>query len=817
MLLFKRILIIFFLFFPISNSFGAMVTEVDSDQAYSFLDGGGTINGIAFNSDGTKMFVSRTSSTQFIIEYNLSTPFDISAATYAGDAARCELGTAATLNPANIGDMVISSDGLKMFFVQRAINNNDNSDRIYRYDLTEPYDISTCEYVADVNPDFSEASYDISTAVSDPWRFGNLGHFNRVKRHHVQGIEINPDGTKVFLSFNDASGSLDGIREYTLSTPYDLSTLSHVENAGILLTQSNPDAIFFSANGKRIFVTDHQLYTVAQYSLSKAYDTSSHVKDGEVVIGNLITTKTANQTRALAFSAAGLKMFVSDDNGDDSIHEFDLVCPFNIIAGKCPPVTESSVRTGIAEAQIMIAKSTIDHSTKSALNRLEWIRRNKDNQNLTNLNINFNFNTATQLENPLLNYWIKKLPDRIVSVNEKVEGGQSITINKEDMNNKNSNNFTTVFKSDNSMLNSWFDKLPEKITARQASIKKKTEDKQQDIFFWSEGSIAIGRVGDTNVSSFKKIGTEAITLGADKFTDNNGIKGLAFRMGNNNVDVGMGGSNIDTDTFNLTYYSTTPLENDTKSEDIVIGFGKLKYDILTVLDGKHIKASRDGRQVYFTNKLKDEIKKDNFILIPSFQADVGHTILDGYTESGTGAIKVKDQNIQTLKLRTTMGVVEDLPNESTFCLDLAKTCAIKRHGKLEYIADLSRSSNFEYTYVSDSAVDFQERLYSGALHNVNGEMGIDIILPDSLSVFLIYERNQALGSGHTDNIIITIGYLPNKKTNYAFKVAGSDNLGSEYKISKNINDFEIDFKLNNQDVLKPNTIDEAMVSLSRIF
>ena len=36
-------------------------------------------------------------------------------------------------------------------------------------------------------------------------------------------------------------------------------------------------------------------------------------------------------------------------------------------------------------------------------------------------------------------------------------------------------------------------------------------------------------------------------------------------------------------------------------------------------------------------------------------------------------------------------------------------------------------------------------------------------------------------------------------------------------ISKNINDFEIDFKLNNQDVLKPNTIDEAMISLKKIF
>ena len=809
MLLIKRILIIFFLLIPISNSFGAMVTEVDSDQAYSFLDGGGVVNGIAFNPDGTKMFVSRTSSTQFIIEYNLSTPFDISAATYAGDAQRCELGTAATLNPANIGDMVISSDGLKMFFVQRAINNNDNSDRIYRYDLTEPYDISTCEYVADVNPDFSEASYDISTAVSDPWRFGNLGHFNRVKRHHVQGIEINPDGTKVFLSFNDASGSLDGIREYTLSTPYDLSTLSHVENAGILLTQSNPDAIFFSANGKRIFVTDHQLYTVAQYSLSKAYDTSSHVKDGEVGIGNLITTKTANQTRALAFSAAGLRMFVSDDNGDDSIHEFDLVCPFNIIAGKCPPITENSVRTGIAEAQIMIAKRTIDHSTKSALNRLEWIRRNKDNQNLSNLNIDFNFNTATQLDNPLLNYWVKKLPDRILSVNEKVENGQSITIGLKDINNNKLNNFTTAIKSDNSLLNSWMDKLPEKITSHQASLEKKTEDKQQDIFYWSEGSIAVGRVGDTNVSSFKKIKTDAITLGADKFTKNNGIRGLAFRFGKNDVKVGTAGSNLDTDTYNLTHYTSSPIENDTKYIDTVIGVGVLNSDILSVVDGGRLTAERNGKQIYGTIKLKDEIKKNNFILIPSIQADIGRTILDDYQESGNAAMKFKKQSIQSKNVRLSIAAIDELENEKY---------KIRKHGKLEYKANLNRSSNIKYSYVSDATNDeLNTKLHSGALHNLNGELGIDIILPDSFSIFLIYERNQALGTGHTDKIHLAIGYLPNRKTNYAFKLAGSKNLGSEFKISKNINDFEIDFKLNNQNVLKPNTIDEAMVSLSRIF
>ena len=123
----------------------------------------------------------------------------------------------------------------------------------------------------------------------------------------------------------------------------------------------------------------------------------------------------------------------------------------------------------------MIAKRTIDHSTKSALHRLEWIRRNKDNQNLTNLN---NFNTAIQFDNPLLNYWVKKLPDTIVKVNEEVEGGQSITVGqkhkKGKKNSNNLNNFTTVFKSDNPLLSFWMNKLPEKITASKASVEKKT-------------------------------------------------------------------------------------------------------------------------------------------------------------------------------------------------------------------------------------------------------------------------------------------------------------------------------------------------------
>ena len=238
---FKNIILVLLFFFPISYSLGAVVTEVD-DQQIVFEDGGSTFpNGITFNDDGTKMFVSFSTSTDnsdfnFINEYNLSTPFDISTHTYAGDDERCDLDVeagSADLDPTNVGDMAFSSDGLKIFIVNRGLNNV-NNDAVYRYDLTTPYDVSTCTFVEDEDPD--------TDALSNGWRYGDRSPRNK---YHVQGIEINPDGTKIFLSFNAASGTaLDGIREYNLSTPYDLSTMSQVTSAGILLTQSNPDAIF---------------------------------------------------------------------------------------------------------------------------------------------------------------------------------------------------------------------------------------------------------------------------------------------------------------------------------------------------------------------------------------------------------------------------------------------------------------------------------------------------------------------------------------------------------------------------------------------
>ncbi len=762
MSLIRKILIIFFLLFPISNSFGATLTHVQTvvfDDESNAKSQNRIIAGIEFNKDGTKLFTSSAmaqlgGTTLNIAEFNLSTPYDISSRTYAGDDERCVMSEIPTTGVFSVYDLELSHDGTKLFVARRQVSNDADSDDIFRYDLTTPYDISTCQFAQETSELDSIQFLNGSAAgnfaaVGDDYDDGNGGD----EDIRLQGFELNNTGTKLFLSWFGPSNTAK-LLEYTLSTPYDLTTLQLVTTAGIDMGTGttadviNSAGIRFSANGKRIFIISHSNGSegISQISLTNAFDTSSFVMDGKF---NLETASPSNQQpRGVAFSSSGLKLYIGNDfghNSFDQIMEYDLVCPFTIFAGTCPSVTDNSDKTGMAEAQIELARRTIERSTNSTLNRLKWIRRNKDKQNLTNLNINLNFSNQI-----------------LASLTEVV---------------------------------------------RTSAAKKNTKDKKQDVFYWSEGSIAVGRMGDTSVSSSKEIETNSLTLGADKFTENNGIVGLAFRYGRDNTDVGDAGSNLDADTYNLTFYKTGPFDIDTKYIDTIIGIGKIKTDILSVMDGEHVTANRRGKQMYGTVKIKDEIKKNKLTIIPSSQIDFGHTILNAYDEVGLGAISVEKQHVKTRHLRATVAAVHDLENERH---------SIKRHGKLEYQANLKRSSNLKYTYVSDTSKAFNTKLNPAAFHNINGEIGIDIVFPENYSIFIIYERNQALDYGHTDNIHIALGYLPNKDTEYAFKINGSENLMSKFEIKKDINGFNLSFNLND-DLTNIGNAREANIELNKVF
>ena len=708
----NRIYIFLSFFFVISNLFdqNAYATYLESNDNLSgyriertatFLQIRAKeehLRGVTFNNDGSKMYIIGTDSDA-VHEFNLTTNFNVDSFTFSQSFSV----SAQELIPTQVK---FNKDGSKMFIV------GEHTDQVEEYILTKSFDISTATH---------ESSFFIGTQEA-----------------RAYGLDFSTDGKNMYVS------GLDGqaVHQYSLNVGFDLSAgVTFLRTADLTTLRDDeggdedePTGIEFNLDGTRMFLVGTKGNDVNQYTLSEGFNISTASFDGGLEYA-------ANPT-GIHFSPSGLIMFITGTS--EVVREHHLPCPYNFFAGKCPPITEGD-RRGIAEAQINIANRTIEHSTDTALNRLKWIRRNKDLQDLSFRNIKLNFS--------------------------------------------------------NEMLTS----LAEAI---QVSTSPKKKNKNKDIFYWAEGSLAFGKVREKETSSKRKIYTDGITIGADKFTDDQGIKGLAFRFSQNDVKVGTAGSRLDTNTYNLTYYSTTPVKDDSRFLDAVVGIGALKSDILSVLDGFTLSGNRNGKQIYGTLKLKEEIKKDELILIPAAQIDLGYTLLSSYSESGKTGMRFDKQSIQSRNLRLSLASVEELNN---------KKYKIKKHGKLEYQANLNSSSNVKYSYINDSSSKFDTELNSGALHNFNWEAGVDVIYDENFSLFFIYEHNKAIGVGHTHKIHLAIGYLPQKNTNFTFKIEGTDILKSKYIYTKNVNGLDIDFYLLNNNAMKPETFDEIALNLRKVF
>ena len=360
-------------------------------------------NGVAFNDDGSKMFVvfngSNTQTYSHVSEYNLSTPFDISTSIFAGDNEKCRLNTNdETTGPVNwVYDIKFSNDGWKLCVARGSSGDNGaDHDRVFGFELSSPFDVSTCSF----------SNNQTSGLDSDALQNGsNAGDITALGDDKVtlQGFDISKDGTKLFAIFHSRLDASPNTRllEYTMSTAFDLTTISLVTSGGIELEDetANPHGMVFSPDGTRLWTVDHTggSQDVTQISLDVAYSTNSFTIDGTVSIRDLNGTNSFDQPRGIAFSALGLKMYIGtdqtnpDDGGGNHVNEIDLACPFNIVSSASCKSYTSKGRTAMAEAQAELAKRTINLSTNSALNRLKWIRRNKDKQNLSNQNIKLNF------------------------------------------------------------------------------------------------------------------------------------------------------------------------------------------------------------------------------------------------------------------------------------------------------------------------------------------------------------------------------------------------------------------------------------------
>ena len=182
-------------------------------------------NGLAFSPDGTKMFIMGNS-TGTVYQYTLSTPWNVSTATYAS------LSKSVNAQDTFPTYLAFSSDGTKMF-----ISGNTN-DTVYQYTLSTPWNVSTATY--------DSLSKSVNAQGTNP-----------------RGLAFSPDGTKMYTTDNGT----DTVYQYTLSTPWNVSTATYASlSKSVNAQDTSPWGLAFSPDGTKMYILGYTNKTVYQYT-----------------------------------------------------------------------------------------------------------------------------------------------------------------------------------------------------------------------------------------------------------------------------------------------------------------------------------------------------------------------------------------------------------------------------------------------------------------------------------------------------------------------------------------------------------------------
>lgn len=250
----------------------AISTAVFS-QSFSVASQGIAPQGVAFSSDGTKMFIV-DSVEDAVSEYGLSTPWSVSTAVYSQQFSVASQDVVPF-------DITFSSDGTKMFIIGA------DNDAVYEYVLSSAWDISTAAYVqsASVLSQTSIAgglafSHDgarmylcggsqvFQYALSSSWDISTLAFVQQLGISAQESVAVaigfRNDGAKMFV----LGQSGDDINEYALSTPWDISTATFTTNFSVAVKDTTPSGMAFKPDGSRVYVCGASSASVHEYAIS---------------------------------------------------------------------------------------------------------------------------------------------------------------------------------------------------------------------------------------------------------------------------------------------------------------------------------------------------------------------------------------------------------------------------------------------------------------------------------------------------------------------------------------------------------------------
>jgi len=250
-----------------------------ANKSFDASNEAGSITGIAFKSDGLKMYIiGRTADN--IYQYTLSTAYDVSTASY--DSVSFSLSS----QEINALELVWKSDGTKFYICGYT------TDTVYEYNVSSAWDLSTASY--------SSNSFSVASQEASP-----------------SALAFNSDGTKMFV----VGYSSDNVHSYTLSSAYDVSSASYDSVSFSVASQAiQPYAMRFNSDGTKMFIMDNTTNSWYQYTLTTGFDVStasyssisfSYSSQSSVAFGG-------------TFANSGLNFYITS-SGDTTIYQYNSI------------------------------------------------------------------------------------------------------------------------------------------------------------------------------------------------------------------------------------------------------------------------------------------------------------------------------------------------------------------------------------------------------------------------------------------------------------------------------------------------------------
>ena len=223
--------------------------------------------GLFLKSDGTKMYICTYNG--YFYQYSFSTNWDLSTLSYDSVSFN-----GSAQDSSGLEGFFIKPDGTKMY----TISNTNNT--AYQYSLSTAWNISTASY--------DSVSFSVNSQITDP-----------------KCIFFKSDGTKMYVSGNSPMA----VKEYSLSTAWDISTASSSSSFTIAASGYDIEGLTFESDGTKFYIVDKDNDRVGQYSMTTAWDVSTASDDG---ITFSVAISVYSEPCGIQFGNNGTKMYIID-------------------------------------------------------------------------------------------------------------------------------------------------------------------------------------------------------------------------------------------------------------------------------------------------------------------------------------------------------------------------------------------------------------------------------------------------------------------------------------------------------------------------